>query len=235
MRCALCFTPPADDALTIAAARWLRRDPYTGARISWPIEGLVETDHAFLTAAPRRLGFHGSLKPAFRLSGDYAIADIQAALAKFCRRVPPVTVEAMRISLLDNFFALIPASPNPELDELAADFVTVFDQYRSPTSDLDLARGDIGRLNGRQFANLMAWGHPHVLDQFRYHMTLTGPIDELERDYVAQMLKRHFGTVIESPLCISQVALFVEPEPNAPFLIDSTHSFTAAQHQRKTA
>ena len=234
MRCAICFTPPADDALTVAAARWLRRDPYTGARIAWPVEGLVETDHAFLTAAPRRIGFHGSLKAPFRIATEHELGDVQAALVKFCRRVSPLTVDAMRIALIENFFALVPTEPNPELHELATDFVTVFDQYRSPTSDLDLARGDIGRLNGRQFANLMAWGHPYVLDQFRFHMTLTGPIDELERDYVAQMLHRHFGTLAGEPLCISQVALFVEPEPNAPFLIDSIHRFTA-QHQRKTA
>jgi len=234
MRCAICFTPPVDDALTIAAARWLRRDPYTGARIAWPVEGLVETDHAFLTAAPRRIGFHGSLKAPFRLADDDGLPEVQAALAKFCRRVPPITVDAMRIALLENFFALVPTAPNAELHELATDFVTVFDQYRSATSDLDLARGDIGRLNGRQFANLMAWGHPYVLDQFRFHMTLTGPIDELERDYVAETLDRHFGTLADEPLCISQVALFVEPEPNAPFLIDSIHRFTA-QQQRKTA
>ncbi|MDB5529809.1 MAG: hypothetical protein JWR51_2912 [Devosia sp.] len=234
MRCAICFTPPADDALTIAAARWLRRDPYTGARIAWPVEGLVETDHAFLTAAPRRIGFHGSLKAPFRIADEHGVSDVQAALVKFCRRVPPLTVDAMRIALIENFFALVPATPNLELHELATDFVTVFDQYRSPTTDLDLARGDIGRLNGRQFANLMAWGHPYVLDQFRFHMTLTGPIDELEREYVAQMLHRHFGSLTDEPLCISQVALFVEPEPNAPFLIDSIHRFTA-QQQRKTA
>jgi hypothetical protein len=234
MRCAICFTPPADDTLTIAAARWLRRDPYTGARIAWPVEGLVETDHAFLTAAPRRIGFHVSLKAPFRIAIEHELSDVQTALTKFCRRVPPLTVDAVRIALIENFFALVPVTPSAELHELAADFVTVFDQYRSPTSDLDLARGDIGRLNGRQFANLMAWGHPYVLDQFRFHMTLTGPIDELERDYVAQMLRRHFGSLTDEPLCISQVALFIEPEPNAPFLIDSIHRFTA-QQQRKTA
>ena len=234
MRCAICFTPPADDALSVAAARWLRRDPYSGARIAWPVEGLVENDHAFLTAAPRRFGFHGSLKAPFRLSSDHTLTDVQAALAKFCRRVTPLTLDAVQIALIGNFFALEPTQPNPELQELAADFVTVFDQYRSPTSDLDLARGDTGRLNGRQFANLMAWGHPYVFDQFRFHMTLTGPIDELERDYVAAMLKRHFGALTDNPLCISQVALFVEPEPNAPFLIDSVYRLTA-QHQRKTA
>jgi hypothetical protein len=234
MRCAICFTPPADDALTIAAARWLRRDPYAGARVAWPVEGLVETDHAFLTAAPRRIGFHGSLKAPFRISSEHGVSDVQTALVKFCRRVPPITVSAMRIAQIENFFALVPAATNTELHELAADFVTVFDQFRSPTSDMDLARGDIGRLNGRQFANLMAWGHPFVFDQFRFHMTLTGPIDELERDYVAEMLHRHFGELAEAAMCISQVALFVEPEPNAPFIIDSTHRFTA-QQQRKTA
>ncbi|MEO5806480.1 DUF1045 domain-containing protein [Devosia sp.] len=234
MRCAICFIPPADDVLTIAAGRWLRRDPYSGARIAHMVEGLAEKDHAFLTAAPRRIGFHGSLKASFRLDPERSIDELEQFLAKFCRRVPPITVDPVRIALIHNFFALIPAAPAPELNELAADFVTVFDQFRAPLTDLDMARGDIGRLSGRQFNNLMSWGHPHVLDEFRFHMALSGPIDELERDYVAFVLQRHFGDLATAPLQLGQVALFVEPEPNAPFLIHSTHQFTA-HHQRKTA
>lgn len=234
MRCAIYFVPPADDPLQIAAAQWLRRDPYTGARVSWPVEGLVETDHAFLTAAPRRFGFHGTLKAPFRLAPEYEIGDLQAALDRFCRRLPAVTVPEMRIVPIQNAFALVPAVPMLELNDLAADFVTAFDIYRSPITDLDLARGDIGRFNGQQFDNLRNWGHPNVFDQFRFHMTLTGPIDELERDHVALVLQRHFGDLATAPLHIGQVALFVEPEPNAPFFVHSSHQFTT-QRRRKIA
>lgn len=233
MRCAICYTPPADAALSIAAARWLRRDPYTGHRVTWPVEGMAEPDHAFLTAAPRRMGFHGSLKASFRLDPDRRVEELEQALTKFCRRVPIVTVP-VRVALVHNFFSLIPAIDSPELVELAADFVTVFDHFRAPLTDLEMARGDIGRLTGRQFANLMTWGHPHVLDDYRFHMALTGPIDELERDYVDFVLKRHFGALLEQPLHLNQVGLFVAPESNGPFTIGSTHQFSA-HRQRKTA
>ncbi len=233
MRCAICFIPPADNPLSIAAARWLRRDPYTGTKIAWPIDGLAEPDHAFLTAAPRRVGFHGSFKASFRLDSARTIDQLATALDKFCRRVSPLQVP-VQIGWVQNSFAFIPRDQADGLSELAADLVTVFDHFRAPLTDLDMARGDIGRLNTRQFANLMAWGHPHVLDEFRFHMALTGPIDELERDYVSFVLHRHFGELAALPLEVGQVAVFVEPEPSAPFLIHSTHQFTA-HHQRKTA
>jgi hypothetical protein len=234
MHCAICFVPPADDALTVAATRWLRRDPYSGARVDSPVEGLVERDHAFVTAAPRRKGFHGCLKPPFRLAPDRSLEDLTAALDNFCRRRRGITVDRVQIAPIQNFFALVPLGPTPDLSELAADFVTAFDAYRSPLTDLDLGRSDIGRLSGRQVANLMAWGHPYVLDQFSFHMTLTGPIDDTEREHVALVLRRHFAGLVERPLQISQAALFVEPEPNAPYLVHSVHEF-ATQRQRRIA
>ena len=234
MRCAICFVPPPDDALTLMAAHWLRRDPYSGAKVCKPVEGLVEEDHAFITAMPRRMGFHGSLKPPFELSPDYSIEDLEAALDKFCRRAPVVTIEATRITLIENFFALTPAKPCAELDELAADIVIGFDGFRSPLTEQALARGDVSRLDARQFANLIAWGHPNVLDRFRYRMTLTGLIDRIERDHVAMVLDKHFGAMAQAPMRIAQLALFVEPEPYAPFLVHSVHKF-AQKSQRRIA
>lgn len=234
MRCAICFVPPPEDTLTLLAAHWLRRDPYTGARVSKSVEGLVEVDHAFVTALPRRMGFHGSLKPPFTLAPNRGLEALEASLDKFCKRLAPVTIEAMRIELLENFFALTPARRNADLDELAADIVIGFDGFRSPSTEQDLVRGDVNRLDARQFANLIAWGHPNVLDRFRYRMTLTGPIDRIERDHVALVLERHFGAQAQAPLEISQLALFVEPEPHAPFLVHSVHKF-AARSQRRIA
>lgn len=231
MRCAICFVPPPDDALTLAAAHWLRRDPYSGARICKSVEGLVEEDHAFVTALPRRMGFHGALKPVFSLADTHDIGAVEAALEKFCRRSAPVGLPATRIGLVDGQFALMPSHPCPDLDELAADLVIGFDGFRSPSTEEDLVRHG-GRLDARQFAHLATWGHPDVLDRFRFRMLLTGPVDRIERDHVALVLARHFGALADAPLDICQLALFVEPELHAPFLVHSVHRLAAGRQRR---
>lgn len=231
MRCAIYFIPPADDPLTETAARWLRRDPYTGARVSCPVDGLTEADHAFLTALPRRYGFHATLKAPFRLAEGKSLFELQRGLDIFCARIEPIRMKA-RLALIENFFALVPAAPDAELDMLAARVVTEFDTFRSPITEIEIARSDASRLNGRQLSNLMNWGSPHIFDQFRFHMTLTGPIDHLERDHVMTVLCRHFGALAEPRLAIGQLVLAVEPEPHAPFLVHSTHKFPHAAELR---
>src|SRR6185369_4265857 len=109
-----------------------------------------------------------------------------------------------KIALMDNVFAFVPGAPEPDLDMLAARIVTEFDAFRSQLTEIDIARRDVSRLTGRQLANLMNWGYPHVFDQFRFHMTLTGPIDHLERDHVMTVLNRHFGGLGSGRLDICQ-------------------------------
>ena len=120
----------------------------------------------------------------------------------------------------------------PGLDMLAARVVTEFDNFRSQLTEIDIARRDVSRLSGRQLANLMNWGYPHVFDQFRFHMTLTGPIDHLERDHVAMVLQRHFGKLADGPLVIGQLVLAIEPEPHAPFVVHSSHRLTQRSELR---
>lgn len=231
MRCAIYFVPPPDDPLTVAAAQWLRRDPYTGAALVRPIDGLTDTDHAYLTALPRRYGFHATLKPPFQLAQGRSVQELERWLTRFCDRLDPVALET-RLALIENFFALVPVKPSADLDMLAARIVTEFDGFRRLPSEDELARRDTSRLNSRQLSNLMNWGSPNIFDQFRFHMTLTGPIDKPEREHVLTVLGRHFGPRATAPLEIGQLVLAVEPEANAPFLVHSAHRFRTSQHLR---
>ena len=231
MRCAIYFVPPADDPLSVAAAQWLRRDIYSGGKASCVIEGLTDADHAFLTALPRRFGFHATLKAPFRLAEGRTLHDLERQLDNFCDRLPPIVL-GVKIALIGNFFAVVATGPEPDLDFLAARVVTEFDAFRSQLTEIDLAKRDVSRLTGRQLAHLMNWGYPHVFDQFRFHMTLTGPIDHLERDHVATVLAHHFGELAERPLSIGQLVLAIEPEPNAPLLVHSTHQFGVRRQLR---
>jgi len=231
MRCAIYFVPPPDDPLTVAAAQWLRRDAYTGAGIATEIEGLTERDHAFLTALPRRFGFHATLKAPFHLADGRSVHELERQMTRFCNTVAPLSIKT-RIALVDSIFAIVPVKADPDLDMLAARVVTEFDAFRSQLTEIDIARRDVSRLTGRQLANLMNWGYPHVFDQFRFHMTLTGPIDHLERDHVMTVLDRHFGALGSGPLEIGQMVLTVEPEPHAPFIVHSSHRFAVRDELR---
>lgn len=226
MRYAIYFSPPRDNDLTVAAAQWLGRDPFSGLPI--PATGLGALGagaQAYYTAAPRRYGFHGTLKAPFRLAGHAREADLLRALGDFCAGMTPVELPEMKIGLLGGFFALVPAQENGRLNDLANRVVAMFDKFRAPLSDAELERRRPERLSRTELRNLYNWGYPYVFDAFRFHMTLTGHVEEHERDRVEMALRRHFGALPEAGLVIDRLTLFVEREPGAPFEVHSVHAF----------
>ncbi|MFN7092199.1 MAG: DUF1045 domain-containing protein, partial [Allorhizobium sp.] len=95
--------------------------------------------------------------------------------------------------------------------------------FRAPLSEAEIDRRNPERLSAPQFTNLSRWGHPYVMDEFRFHMTLTGPL--LARDFprIEQALKAHFDPALAEPVVIANLALFVETERGAPFTVHSLH------------
>lgn len=233
MRCAIYFVPPPDDPLTLCAAQWLRRDPFTGAGIVSPVEGLTDADHALVTAVPRRYGFHATLKAPFQLIDRHDPDDLGDAVSRFCAGLPPIAVPALKIGRREATLALVPAEPVPELDALAASLVVEFDAFRAQPGEAELARRMSPSLTPRQLSHLVSWGHPFIFDQFRFHMTLTGPLDPPERPHLETVLQRHFREVLRLPLRIDQVAVAVEPAPHAPFMLHSVHSFHRVGRRRR--
>lgn len=224
MRCAINFIPPPDDPLTVAATRWIGRDPYTGKRIEGvETAGLTEADRAYVTAPARRYGFHGTLKAPFRLPSSYALTALEKAVAQFAARHAPVALGAMTIAPVDDFFALVPLEANAGLGVLAETIVKDLDRFRAPLDELDFARRGRALLNERQLGNLLRWGYPYIFEDFRFHMTLTGPVPRAEREHIRQVLHHHFGPLASAPMTVSQVAIYIEPEPYAPLVIHSVH------------
>jgi hypothetical protein len=223
MRCAITYVPPPDDPLTLAAAAWLGRDSYSGMPRNASVEGLTASDHSFLTALPRRAGFHATLKPPFTLEDGHSVHELERRLAQYSVGLAPVALE-LRIALIDTFFALVPVKPDPQLDRLAANIVAEFDSFRRPMSAEDLERRSGARFNQAQLSNLSKWGSAFVFDQFHFHMTLTGPVDRAEREHVGLVLARYFG---KAPIAISvdRLVLSVQEEIHEPFGVHSAHPF----------
>lgn len=231
MRYAIYFTPPQDDPLTRAAANWLGRDAF-GSLVSPPKNRryLSAEEIAFHTAAARRYGFHATLKSPFALAEGESEDALRAALDQFAAATAPVVVPRVVLSRLDGFFAITPFERSERLDRLASDVVTTFDAYRAPMTERDIERRNPDRLKPDELKNLYLWGYPYVFERFRFHMTLTGRVSDAEAGRVEQAILEHFGPLLEEPLEIDTLALFVEPEPGAPFMVRSSHMLGAMAH-----
>src|SRR5262245_62045052 len=107
MRYAIYFTPERNDPLTRVAANWLGRDPFSGETRSAPTVGrLSPAEIAYHTAAPRRYGFHATLKAPFRPIDKENGASLSSAIEKFAENVISMTIPRMVIRQIDSFFAL---------------------------------------------------------------------------------------------------------------------------------
>ncbi len=229
LRYALYFTPAEDAPLTRTAADWLGRDAFSGAALPQPQDPQIASDELRqLTEDPRRYGFHATLKAPFSLKDGCSEADLLAAMAEFCAHHTAFAIPSVMVGRLGPFFALVPEYLHPPLQDFAADVVETFEPFRAPLSEADIARRNPDRLNERQRQNLLTWGYHHVFEDFRFHMTLTGPVPEERAEAMARVLESRFAPFNRRPLAIDSLTLFIEPERGAPLLVHSRQPLSPA-------
>lgn len=236
MRYALYFTPPPSDALAKIASNWLGRNAFSNEKIRRPHSSLMdEASLHRLTLDPRRYGFHATLKAPFRLNSSFQEADLVNALIEFTNKKDAFTVPRLKIHQLGRFFALVPSHKNNELDNFANEVVKFFDPFRADLSEEDIARRRPETLTDKQREYLKDWGYPYVFDEFRFHMTLTGPVEEAQQDKVRRILDDFFAPVLSETVEISNLALFVERESGEPFEVHSLHPLVKPYSAKRRA
>ncbi|WP_374445388.1 DUF1045 domain-containing protein [Stella sp.] len=219
-RHAIYFAPPADHPLARFAAAWLGRCPE--GRLPGPRPVLPSVDSGRLetvVAEPARYGFHGTLKPPFRLAAGRDVDDLDTRLDDLARGLRPFALPALRLRAIGRFLALVPGAPSPTLDAVAAACVTGLDAFRAAPTAAELERRRRGRLDPRQEELLARWGYPHVLDRFQFHLTLTGPLPPDEQAPLERALAPLVAPHCQAPLPFTDLARFVEPAPGAPFTL----------------
>ena len=131
---------------------------------------------------------------------------------------------------MSTFTAIVPRAPVAALDALAAACTTEFDQFRAPLSAQERARRDPSHLTERQVRQLDRWGYPYVLDDFRFHMTLSGPLPVERRDDVPTQLRRSFAQAWgDQPIAIDRIGLFKQEGPHTRFRVLQHAAITASR------
>ncbi|AFL53294.1 hypothetical protein ABIE78_000815 [Sinorhizobium fredii] len=224
MRYAICFTPPMGDPLSAAAASWLGRSVYSGEPVEPPsIAGLRVSEIAFHTAVPRRFGFHAMIMAPFRLADGIDEAQLLRALMHFTSAETPFAIERLEVARLSQCLGLLPTVPSQAMHMLAARVLQAFDRFRAPLSEDDIERSDPDRLTAPQFSNLHRWGDPFVMEEYRFHLKLTGPLGADVGQRLEAPLREVFEPHLTKPLVVDSLALFVEPDTGAPLRVHSQH------------
>ncbi|WP_323117838.1 DUF1045 domain-containing protein [Burkholderia alba] len=218
-RFAIYYAPPRDSAWWRAGCAWLGRDPESGAACAPPQPPALRRPVDAVTASPARYGWHGTLMAPFRLAGGVAPGDLLAQARRWAQRQPAFTLD-IAAAALGRFVALRAATEagDTAMRALAADALRAFTPLRTMPSAAERARRGAHPLTARQQALLDEWGYPYVLDEFRFHMTLSDSLaGQAERDVLIGWWRDAAAAL--GPLPVDAAALFVEPGPGAPFVL----------------
>jgi putative phosphonate metabolism protein len=211
-------TPGSD--LDRFGAQLLGYDALSGDQLPFPDDVVrLVPDWRDLTRDPRKYGFHATLKAPLPLAQGNAEAELLAACETFAGTPRPIPVIRPVVDSISGFIAVVPAEPSPELERLAADCVREFDSFRAPLTPEDRMRRNPSALTPRQRAHLERWGYPYVMEDFRFHMTLTGRLDAGRREPVLTMLRDRFSAIGLTTLAIDRIAVFRQNDAASRFQV----------------
>ena len=219
------YYAPRDGAFAGAVAGWLGRDAVAGRAVAQPALAGLPLPVADLTAEPRRYGFHGTIKAPFRLAEGVGFGDLQAEVAALAATLHPVVMPGLVLAALTGFVALLPDGDEAGLLELGAEVVTRLDRLRAELTEAEVARRNPGRLTARQRELLGRWGYPYVMEEFRFHLTLTGHLQAADVAAVIAVLGPWLAPVLPRPFVIEDLCLFGE-DAAGRFHLLSRHALT---------
>jgi hypothetical protein len=203
------YFAPRPGALADRAAHWLGWDAEAGTTLSQPeLPGLPFP--AVLTAEARRYGFHGTIRAPFRLADGVTDATADSVVGALAGRLSPVRCDGLRLEDLHGFVALTPEGCEAALLELGAAVIEGTEALRAPLNEAEIARRRPDHLTARQRELLDLWGYPHVMEEFRFHLTLTDRLPDTQAAIAA--LGPHFAPVLPRPFVIEDLCLFGEDD-----------------------
>jgi putative phosphonate metabolism protein len=216
-RYAIYFVAAPGSDLDRFGAQLLGYDAFSGEELPFP-DG-VSPDWYELTGDPRKYGFHATLKAPLALAQGRRETELVAACEAFAETARPIPQIRPVVDSISGFIAVVPAERSSELERLAADCTREFDSFREALTPEDRTRRNPSALTPRQREHLDRWGYPYVMEDFRFHMTLTGRLDAERRPPILTMLRERFSTIGLATLAIDRIALFRQDQANSRFRI----------------
>ncbi len=224
-RFALYFSPEDDSALAAFGRNWLGRTldctelaPLSADHFPVGFQGDLIKD-------ARKYGFHATLKAPFRLKEGVSQDIISARAKAFASQQPSFVEPPFVLASLHGFLALRPAAASEAIRALADNCVRFFDEFRAPLNESERLKRLSEPLSEQQKKHLEQWGYPYVFENFRFHMTLTRKLNDLELPVVRSFIEKQAAQIRAEPTRFSSLCLFTQSEPQAPFVLKDRFAF----------
>jgi len=170
-----------------------------------------------LSASTTRYGFHGTLKPPFGLNPATTVESLLNAARVFARSLSPVELPPLELATIGKFIALTPSVQSASLEKLSAACVRAFEAFRVPLSDEQLESYKLNKLTVHQEQMLEHWGYPYVMEEFRFHISITDRIDDPhEREEIIDALEKLATPILNKPIPIRELTVFRQSAMDQP-------------------
>lgn len=211
------YYAPQDGAFADAAAAWLGWDLARGRAVRQPS---APPELPQLTQPPRKYGFHGTIKPPFRLAAGVSFADLDAGAASLAASLPAAQTDGLVLRMIEGFLALVPQGDTQALGDVAGDVVRALDAYRAPLTQAETARRRPDQLTQRQRELLAIYVYPYVMEEFQFHLTLSAPLNATQAATMQDAALAHFGALLPRPFVLQDLCLCGEDEAGQFHLIN---------------
>ncbi|MCJ2165280.1 MULTISPECIES: DUF1045 domain-containing protein [unclassified Pseudodesulfovibrio] len=218
-RYAVYYAPEQGSELERFGAAWLGRNP-DGKPVAQPSPpGLDHEALSDLTATPRHYGFHGTLVPPMALGGGCTRQEFIGYIEALARTQEPFEMAPLSVRPIGSFLALVPED-QAGLAHLAEAALRALHPFRAPPLSAEKKARRAKGLTGNQERLLEMWGYPYVLEEFRFHVTLTGHVEEeARRAELFDIVTRYAIGVTGRPWPVRELCVFHQHDRQAPFTL----------------
>ncbi|MGA9602489.1 MAG: DUF1045 domain-containing protein [Methyloceanibacter sp.] len=208
-RYAIYFTPQPGTALAAFGRSWFGRANDGATLQAFSDSGFAGTGFAKVPSAPGRYtGLHALLKAPFALRDGTGVDALKSRLVSFATRRKPAETGPLTLAREGRFLVLRPVEPTPVLEWLAAQCVAAFEDFAAPPGDTERAAHASPNLSDYQRLLLESFGDPYVLSEYRFYITLTGPLDKTHLERVTQALWPVLEDICASGVTVDGLSLF---------------------------
>jgi len=215
------FAPSLNSEAWDLGSRWLGRCACNSNLLEQPrFEKISSELFENLTRTPRLYGWHATLKAPFELNSNTRLEELRTAFKRLADRTVSEFHLPLKLVELGNFLALVPSQPSSDLQKFADQCVRELHPFALPLSESELQRRSRAGLTTRQKELLNEWAYPFVMEQFQFHLTLSGSLHHLEhqvREDLKTAAQSWFAPLLEKGLLIDSVTWFAQDQKNGDF------------------
>lgn len=223
VRYAIYYTPQPGTALAAFGRSWFGRANDGATLEAFSDRGFADVGFAKLPTAGRYSGLHAVFKAPFALRDGMGPDALKTRLVSFASRRKPAPTGPLTLARAGRCLELRPVEPTPALDWLAAQCIGAFDGFAAAPGATERAEHESRELNDYQRLLLESFGDPHVLSEYRFSVTLTGPLDAAHLERVSQALWPVLEEICAEGVTVDALSLFGDPGGKAPLRLLGRH------------